>query len=194
MSIIDQKFIQKKLTPSDIYEHLDTLFEYAKKCNSVAELGVRDIVSSYAFAAARPDTLICLDINRPSNINIFLEECKNEKINVKFIQQSTLDYEFDDFVDLLFIDTLHTYKQLTEELRRHQSKVVKYIIMHDTSGPWANRNEDPNTGHETDERGPTVGLKPAVADFLKQQSEWIEARTYLNNNGLTILERNNKNI
>jgi len=35
--------------PSDINEHLPALREYASKCGTVAELGVRTKVSTYAF-------------------------------------------------------------------------------------------------------------------------------------------------
>ena len=34
---------------SDINEHLPTLHDYASKCESVLELGVRGVISSYAF-------------------------------------------------------------------------------------------------------------------------------------------------
>ena len=34
---------------SDIYEHLPTLSEYASNCESIIELGVRGVVSTYAF-------------------------------------------------------------------------------------------------------------------------------------------------
>ena len=50
MDSIKQKYFQLCDTPSDINEHLPTLFEYTKKCSSVLELGVRGCVSSYAFA------------------------------------------------------------------------------------------------------------------------------------------------
>ena len=51
MENIKQKYLQLCDTPSDINEHLPTLFEYTSKCSSVLELGVRGCVSSYAFAS-----------------------------------------------------------------------------------------------------------------------------------------------
>lgn len=48
-----------------------------------------------------------------------------------FIQASTLDIEIDE-TDLLFIDTQHTYAQLIAELRKHHSKVRRWIALHDT--------------------------------------------------------------
>lgn len=34
---------------SDINDHLPTLYNYARECESILELGVRGVVSSYAF-------------------------------------------------------------------------------------------------------------------------------------------------
>jgi len=47
----------------DIREHLDTLREYASRCNSVTELGVRWVVSTWALMAGRPKRLTSFDIN-----------------------------------------------------------------------------------------------------------------------------------
>ena len=41
-------------TPSDINEHLPTLRKYAEECDHITEMGVRWIVSTYAFLAAKP--------------------------------------------------------------------------------------------------------------------------------------------
>jgi hypothetical protein len=176
---IEQKYIERKLYPSDINEHLETLFTYAKQCDVIAEFGVRDVVSSYALAHARPKKLICVDINKNNNINIFMEECKNENINARFDLANTLEYILED-VDMLFIDTLHTFKQLSKELELHHSKVKKYLIFHDTIS-FGNNNEDGTTDG-------ICGLIPAISNFLKQNLNWKEDKTYINNNGLTILK------
>jgi len=182
MNIIEEKYKEKKQTPSDINEHLETLYKYAKECNSVAEFGVRDVVSSYALAHARPEKLICVDIKNNQNVEKFLKECQDENINVRFDQANTLNYELEE-VDMLFIDTLHTYDQILGELERHHSKVKKYILMHDTIS-YGNRNEfgDICNGNH--------GLIPAIKLFLKNHKEWKELYTYTNNNGLSILIRN----
>ena len=49
MEDIANKFNKLCKTNSDINEHLPTLYNYASKCESIIELGVRGIVSSYAF-------------------------------------------------------------------------------------------------------------------------------------------------
>ena len=73
---IEIKYREKCSTHSDINEHLSTLFELSQHCKTIAEFGVRDVVSSYAFAHSRPDKLICVDIYKSNNVDVFLEECK----------------------------------------------------------------------------------------------------------------------
>jgi len=48
---------------SDINEHLPILKKYTENCNHVTEMGVRSIVSTWAFLAGNPNTLISYDIN-----------------------------------------------------------------------------------------------------------------------------------
>jgi len=43
------KYFYLKNRKSDIYEHLETLYLYAMKCESIFETGVRGVVSSWAL-------------------------------------------------------------------------------------------------------------------------------------------------
>lgn len=188
MNTIEHMFLQKRNTPSDINEHMDVLYEYAKKCETIAEFGVRRVVSSYAFAHARPKKLLCLDIEYNEDIANFVEMCENEKINMHFVKDSSLTYDLKHKYDLLFIDTLHDFYQLTDELKKHSDKIKKYIIFHDTIY-WGYKNEHPITGEAKPETGDKCGLVPAIRNFLRDNKNWKEVCTYPNNNGLTILER-----
>src|SRR5207245_3408288 len=58
--------------------------------------------------------------------------CKRNKIDFVTIIGNDITIELPP-MDLLFIDTWHVYGHLKRELERHQSKVRKYIIMHDTT-------------------------------------------------------------
>lgn len=178
--IINQKYLEKCSTHSDINEHLPHLYQLACSCETVVEFGVRDVVSSYAFANARPKKLICVDIYKSPNIDTFLEECKSEDINSTFIQQSTLELEIEP-IDLLFIDTLHTYNQLAAELEKHANKAKKYIVLHDTI-TFGYRDE-------VETNSDKKGLIPALSEFLQNNTNWKELKTFSNNNGLTILKR-----
>lgn len=178
MSIIRQRFDISKNTPSDINEHMDTLLRYGNECQTIAEFGIRSVVSSYAFALSRPKRLLCLDIETNSNIDRFKAECEMDGVNMEFVLGNTLEYELDDDFDLIFIDTLHNYEQLKAEIQRHHHRAQKYMIFHDTVS-FGNK----------DEFGDGPGLLPAINEFLGQNTGWVIHEIYLNNNGLTVLKR-----
>lgn len=189
MNSIDQKYHSLCGIHSDINQHLPVLLEYAKQVKTIAEFGVRYAVSAYAFAASRPKKLICLDINKTDSAVEFCDLCQRENINLQFDVADSTRYDLEQ-VDLLFIDTLHTYSQLKKELELHNFKVNRYIVLHDTvtygfiddllTQEFPNRFEV----HPTKK-----GLVPAVMEFLQDHREWCHLRTYPNNNGLTVLAR-----
>lgn len=184
---IDEKFIELVNTHSDINEHLNTLFEYALKCDTIAEFGVRDIVSTFAFAKARPKKITCVDVLIPKNINEFIKACEIQNINCEFFKDDTLKFSLEN-VDLLFIDTWHSYNQLKNELKIHNSKVNKYIILHDTvSYAFVNeRKYDYIPNNNSQEKS---GLVPAIQEFLLENPIWKIEKEFTNNNGLTVLSR-----
>ena len=189
---LDEKYQHLANTTSDINEHLPTLKKYAEECEHVTEMGVRWIVSTYAFLAARPKTMFSIDIQHPSNWGASIEDVENYakeiNCNYKFWQTNNLEIEIEE-TDLLFIDTWHSYKQLKSELELHASKVRKYIIVHDTvlfgtqdelnsydAFGWFNGFEQ-------------KGLMPALNEFLEGNEEWTTHEVFTNNNGLIILKR-----
>jgi hypothetical protein len=197
-SNIINKYTQKCSQPSDINEHLPTLYEYARKVDHITECGVRGVVSSYAFASGllgKPaNRLIQVDLDTNENVRAFGGECAAEGINRTFYQQSDLDCPMEQ-TDLLFIDTWHVYGHLKRELARWHSYVGKYIIMHDTTvDEWQGetircgmnaQQQSAQTGIPIEEIN--RGLWPAVEEFLRAHPEWKLERRYTNNNGLTIL-------
>lgn len=183
MNNLQYYYTTKSQIPSDINEHLPTLFELAKKCKTIIEFGVRDVVSSFAFAAAYPAKLTCIDIQKSPYVDPFLAMCKEEGVNVEFKEVSSLDIDIDE-ADLIFIDTLHDYEQLRQELAKHGNKAKMYLAFHDTI-TFGHQNE-------VDKQSNPQGLVPAIAEFLKANPHWKELVTYTNNNGLTILKRNHE--
>jgi len=188
----------------DINEHLPTLYNYAKECNSILECGVRGCVSSWAFAYGLIDNkndiqkkLILNDID-VCNIDDLLNNTKcikNLKIDYKWC--SDLDLNIDENVDLVFIDTLHVYGQLKRELDKFSKVSNKYIIMHDTTideiyGEPIRlnlniENMSKITNYTHDEL--TKGLKFAIDEFLLDNKDWIIHEIFINNNGLTVLKK-----
>lgn len=188
------------LAPSDINEHLATLHAYAKKCTSVVECGVRNVVSSYSFASGLMRTpgncFIMIDPYKSAAIDPFLELCAREGVNARFLMVS--DTECDPVeTDMLFIDTWHVYGHLRRELAHWHSHVRKYILLHDTTVDevWGESlrcgldvsAQSRESGYPEEEI--RKGLGPAISEFLAARPEWSVEKKYTHNNGLTVLAR-----
>ena len=189
---------------SDINEHLPTLCKYASECQSIIELGVRGVISTYAFVYgllrnnSSNKKLLLNDIVK-CNIKELLQLTANLKIDIKYEWINDLDLEIKENYDLTFIDTWHVYGQLKRELEKFSKVTNKYIIMHDTSVDdyrgetirlgWNAKEQSIKTGIPVDEIN--KGLIPAITDFLESNNNWKIREKFTNNNGLTILEKLN---
>jgi hypothetical protein len=195
-----QAYIQKVYRTSDINEHLPILRELAQNCSSIVECGVQNHVSSYAFAVGllgKPNNrLIMIDPYRSTDIISFVMACKQEEVNAEFWCMSDLECSRID-VDMVFIDTWHIYGQLKRELEVWHPHARRYIVMHDTTvdewdgesirGNFNAESQSKSSGFPVDEI--RKGLWPAIEEFLAAHPEWRLERRYVNNNGLTILQR-----
>lgn len=184
---IKEQFELARNTPGDINEHIDTLYNLAQECSHITEMGVRNVVSTWAFMLRDPETLISIDINTNFNVN----KARLAYPKWKFIQGDTTKIQIEE-TDLLFIDTLHSYSQLKKELTLHADKVKKYIVLHDTTTfgfldePASFQTPEITGNYKIEER---KGLQPAIIEFLNDNPEWFLFKEYTNNNGLTILKR-----
>ena len=194
MQKITEKFNSHRSKSSDINEHLITLFELSQECSHITEMGVRWVSSTWAFVNARPNKIISYDIVTNPNINEVIDLCKEYSINYAFQERDVLKLEIEP-TEFLFIDTLHTYAQLTEELKLHSSKVSKYIALHDTE--LFGRSDENIYDHASDivktKKSEKKGLMTAVEDFLTTDlgQSWEIHKNYKNNNGLTVLKNRN---
>jgi cephalosporin hydroxylase len=158
-----------------IQDHLPFLRDLAKKCKHVTEFGVHFGNSSSAFMLSGA-VLRSYDITPTSQAQQLFAEAAKLGIDATYTIASSMEVDINK-TDLLFIDTHHTYKQITIELNRHWTKAGRFIVMHDTHA-YAVRDDD---------GGP--GIIPAVLEFLSKHHEW---RVYSHDwrcNGLTVLER-----
>lgn len=170
-------------SPSDINEHLPTLYEYAKRCSHITEMGVRHGASTRAFLYADPEKYVAYDLIIDEEVNSLFNYCKSVGKDYHYLQEDVLKIEIEE-TDLLFIDTYHCYEQLTEELKLHSSKVKKYIAFHDTVS-YARVGENlPYLGFEG-----LKGIMYAIEEFLESNSEWQVVHNAKYNNGLMIIER-----
>lgn len=175
-----------KDTASDINEHLPMLRELASECEHVTEFGMRTCQSTTALLAAQPETLISWDINP---FVIASVNCVNLMLNAgrtKFEPRigDTLKISPIELTDMLFIDSLHTSKQLWAELQRHadpvERRIRKYLVFHDTA-TFGMKGED----------GTEPGLRGVIRHFQKNHAFplWELLHDLSNNNGLIVLRR-----
>jgi O-methyltransferase len=187
--------------PSDINEHVHILREYAGKCDSVCEFGVRGGVSTWGFlagladsAASKKTQVFLTGYDLDSAPPVYLHDANDAGIEVKFHQKNVLHAQ-PVSCDLLFIDTFHVYGQLRRELELHATGVRKYIILHDTTvdeyeGEVRRMNFNAVALSATTKipcGELLIGLWPAVELFLATRKEWMVDRRLTNNNGLTVL-------
>ena len=190
--MVESQFQQLCNIDSDINLHLNTLRYYASRSKTIVEMGVRWVVSTWAFLEGHPKKLTSYDIVSPEEwkrgdrMSPVKEYAKENNIDFKFILQDVLTVKLPK-TDLLFIDTWHVYDQLIQELNMHSSKVNKWIILHDTE-TFGEKGE--NSVYSIREKKEYLGLKFAVNEFLKNNSEtWRLHEHYIFCNGLTILKR-----
>jgi len=185
------KYKELKSTPSDINEHFDTLLKYGSECKKITELGVRGICSTWAFLASRPEKLTSYDLKHPTffggNLEEVTEATNEVGINFEFIEGDSTKIVIDN-TDLLFIDTWHTYDQLSLELKLHSGNVNKYIVLHDTTN-YEYQDETFRHVHAWQKPFQGGGLWKAVEEFLIKNNNWSLKERFVNNNGLTILEK-----
>jgi hypothetical protein len=191
MEKILEKYNQHKNTPSDINEHLETLYNLGRECSHITEMGVRWVSSTWPLVYSNPKKIISYDIVTNPNIIEVINLCNEYSVDYSFHERDVLQLEIEP-TELLFIDTLHTYNQLIKELEIHSNKVSKYIVLHDTD--FFGRVDESVYEHASNliKENPTTkqGLMTAVEDFLSTElgQSWEIFKIYKNNNGLTILK------
>jgi hypothetical protein len=202
MEEIKTNFENKCKRRSDINEHLPTLMNLSKECETICEFGVRSVVSTWAFLYgltqnnSHDKNLLSVDIKNVNIIQQVIKTAKDAGINMKFICENSIKCEIPE-TDMLFIDTWHIYGHLKRELEIHHNKVKKYIVMHDTEldkihgesirGKWNIKKQSEESGYSIEEI--STGLQKAIDEFLEQHQDWKIHKVYSNNNGLTILKK-----
>ena len=160
---------------TDIHEHLPVLSKLTSECKHVTELGVGWAQSTRAFL--RHDvTLHSYEYAPQPGIIDFFTEARKAGRDVHLHINDTRKVEIEEN-DLLFVDSLHIYEQVQEELRLHADKARKYIVFHDTT-TYADNGEFGGRG-----------IWPAIQEFVDSHPEWHLIERRANNNGLTTLIR-----
>jgi hypothetical protein len=182
------------LNPSDINALLPTLEKYSRECSSILEIGVRSMVSTWAFLHGLANnnksdpkiyTGLDLELPPPQQIELAKRLCDSNNIQFNFCKANDIYVSIKSPVDMVFIDSLHTYNHLTFELEKFCPYASKYICFHDMDDPWGFRDEYYGGNYTEYPRYFTAdlnkhGLLKALQDFLARHKEWelVEHLTY----------------
>jgi hypothetical protein len=172
-SHIDKRYEEALAEKSDIQGHLEYLSSLARN-EVVVEFGFRTGLSAAAFLHGGAFHVHSYDVHP---CEPWASRYTSWTNRFYFHQESSLTAKIQE-CSLLFIDSKHTYEQLSAELARHHDKVRQLIVMHDT-GTFGN----------VDEKQIGQGLIPAIDEFLIEHSEWRWSHHFKHCNGLTVLSR-----
>lgn len=170
---IPKTMVEKQmLTQTSINEHLATLQLLATElnCKTIVELGTQ----------LGESTIVLLEAAKKIGANVSsidvdpcLQACSRVRsLGLKdywtFIQSDDLKVKWEKPIDLLFIDTSHTYDHTLNELRKFEPYVRKggVIIMHDVVTYFE--------------------VLHAINEYLSNRSD-LRLYTYFNNNGLAVI-------
>ncbi len=172
-------FHSVNLSRSDISEHLLVMRDTASGLKHITEFGLGNGHSTLAWLVAQPDKLVLYDRGEQACLpNLLAARGRTEVIFHRASTERKEEMGEVEETDLLFIDTYHTYAQLSLELTRYGDKARRFIVMHDTF-TFGVQGED----------GTRPGLWQAVLDFQIPRPHWQFAGHWHHNNGLTILQR-----
>lgn len=173
-----------------IAAHLPRLRALAAGYDLAVEFGVKQGASSTALLLGASH-VISFDVVETSQARA-----------LQVVAQDRWEYRLQDsrraFVpecQLLFIDSLHTYAQVRDELEAHAHKVKRYLVFHDsvTFGSIGAKGE---SGEHLwpYQRGASVplealGIRPAIDELMIHDPSWRIAKHYTDSHGLLVLER-----
>lgn len=168
--MIEQEFLRRCADGSDIHEHLPRLYEEACRPGvRVIELGVRSGNSTAAFLRAIQEyggELWSVDIGR---LRVPDEWFAVDGWHQLIGDDLELVDQLPDDVDVLFIDTSHTYEQTLAELNAYWGKVKPggVIICHDTE------LEHPDASPPSDPPYPVSEAIRAWSDDKSVTIDWV---------------------
>ena len=197
---IKHKFFCSKY--SDIFEHLPTLCNYAKECESILLLSGNGNHAYWSMVHGllnnqQNNKKLILNAKYPYNVDELMNVTRHLKIDIQTIWKNSLDIDLSENIDMTFIDSWHIYGQMKRELDKFSPITNKYIIMHDTTvDEW--EGETVRCGLDAEQQSRESGIPIdeikkgvwfAIDEFLQSHPEWVLHERFTNNHGLTILKR-----
>jgi len=182
--VLEVEFARVCAEPSDINEHLPTLralVETVGPTARVVELGTRFGVSTTALLAGKPASLVTYDLVNTAKARKLAKYVARDLPGTRYEMRAadTTKGEAED-CDVLLVDTdPHTAERVYAELSLHAPKVSRYIVFHDTEIFGELYGDKP-------------GVMPAIRRWLVEHPEWTMIRRDRNNNGLTVISRDDR--
>lgn len=175
-----------------ITPHLPRLRALAEGFSLAVEFGVKRGASSSALLMGA-ERVISLDVVATEEARE-LKRVAGERWDYRIGDSRTADLP--DWIDGLFIDSLHTYQQCKAELEAHADKVMHWIALHDV-GTFGEIGAMAETGHYSWIYVPgkgscpekNLGIRPAVDELMCRDDSWRIAARYTDSHGLLVLER-----
>lgn len=148
---------------------LDIMKYIASQSESILELGTGIGISTIAFIAGKPKSIVTTDTDIGTAPYFNIDELATvNRVTLTRLHENALHIETGD-IDTLYIDDLHDPAHISKELDRYTSKVRKYIVFHDTI--YVN----------------TIGT--LVEEFLKSNPEWSMAYNVKEGFGMMVVKR-----
>lgn len=179
--------------------YLTNLMDIASECDTITEIGMFQGHSISAFLRTNPKKVIGYDIDiSPINVNTFNRLCPKDT-DLHFKQDNSLTMDVIDECDLLFIDSVHRYEHVIQELIRHGNQAQKFIVVHDTNYPTDTRVVVWHYQHDgiksTSELAYAANLKykkvgDAVKEFVDNSNEiWYHYKELTEQSGMMVIAR-----
>lgn len=193
---------------SDISDHLPTIFSESLRCKPemIVELGVRRGSSTFAFehvARLCDSILLSVDIDDCTELSTYPKWYfvqADDMIFADQFRQWCASHSAPDSIDVLFIDTSHTYEHTKGEIATWFKYLSDHglVIFHDTNMNEVYRRLDGTIGHGwNNSRGVIQAVQEYLdcafdekVNFTGTVGDWL-IRHYANCSGLTILEKLN---
>ena len=174
MDTIDDVFDVVKAIPRDLDQHMDTLKELSSKCSHVTEISKRK-ESLIALAAGKPEKIVSHNIE----MNTILEHVEKVSTDTVIERSFLKSVEVDSIekTDLLFIDTVHTYDMMLDELTKFAPSVKRFIVARGTQ----------SNGEIGEDGG--RGILYALRFFMEKNPKWSVIEHHEHQYGITVLAR-----
>ena len=193
--------VQANKKHSDICESIPIFIGLGLGAQSIAEFGqgppqyglnsTMGLFYGLARSEKEDKKFYCYDLTYNPGLDNVGDTAVDLDIEYEYFKEDTGEVIIPP-VDVLFIDSEHTYQHMMRELANNKDLVSTYVALHDTSGKYSTWEDWP---FDHERRGELAkypekyGMWPAVQDFVLENPEWEIAYRHTVGNGLTVLKR-----